>query len=45
MKHLFGPEKPEYVVDGWPGQFTAVFSWLDALIALPRAVLVITTRK
>ncbi len=44
MKHVFGPDKPEYVVEGWPGQFT-IFSWLDKLFALPRAVSVITTRK
>ena len=45
MKHVFGPDKPEYVVDGWPGQYTAIFSWLESLFTLPRAVSVITTRK
>lgn len=45
MKHVFGPEKPEYVVDGWPGQYTAIFSWLESLFTLPRAVSVITTCK
>ncbi len=45
MKHIFGPDKPEYVVDGWPGQYTTIFSWLESLFTLPRAVSVITTRK
>ena len=45
MRHVFAPDKPEYVVDGWPGQFTSIFSWLDRLFALPRPVSVITTRK
>jgi flavin reductase (DIM6/NTAB) family NADH-FMN oxidoreductase RutF len=45
MKHVFGPDRPDYVVDGWPGQFTAIFSWLDCLFTLPRPVSVITTRK
>ncbi len=45
MKHVFGPVKPECVVDSWPGQFSSIFSWLDYLFALPRAVSVITTRK
>jgi len=44
MKHVFGPEKPDFVREGWPGQFT-IFSWLDKLFTLPRAVSVITTRK
>ena len=45
MKHVFGPEKPEHVAEGWPGQFTTIFSWLDCLFTLPRPVSVITTRK
>ncbi len=45
MKHIFAPDKPEYVVDGWPGQFTTIFSWLERLFTLPRPVSVITTRK
>lgn len=45
MKHVFGPDRPDYVVDGWPGQFTSIFSWLDQLFTLPRAVSVISTRK
>src|SRR3990172_3389846 len=44
MKHVFGPGKPNFVSEGWPGQFT-IFSWLDKLFTLPRAVSVITTRK
>ena len=44
MKHVFGPEKPDFVCEGWPGQFT-IFSWLDKLFTLPRAVSIITTRK
>lgn len=45
MKHVFGPDKPEYVVDGWPGQFTNVFCWLSYLLPLPYTISVITTRK
>ena len=44
MKHLFGPEKPEAVKEVWPGQFTES-SWLESLLALPRPIAVITTRK
>ena len=40
MKHVFGPDKPEWVVDEWPGQFT-----LDYLFPVPSAISVITTRK
>ncbi len=45
MKHVFGPDRPEYVVEEWPGQYTAIFSWLESLFTLPRPVSVITTRK
>jgi flavin reductase (DIM6/NTAB) family NADH-FMN oxidoreductase RutF len=45
IKHIFGPDKPEYIIDGWPGQYTAIFSWLESLFTLPRAVSVITTCK
>lgn len=45
MKQVFGPDRPEYVVDGWPGQFTEVFCWLSYLFTLPGAISVITTRK
>lgn len=44
MKHLFRPEKPEAVKEVWPGQFTES-SWLQSLLALPRPLAVITTRK
>lgn len=45
MKHVFGPDKPDYVVDSWPGQFTEYFNWLGYLLPLPDVVSVITTRK
>jgi flavin reductase (DIM6/NTAB) family NADH-FMN oxidoreductase RutF len=44
MKYLFGPDKPEYVVDAWPGQ-SEIFSWLDYLITVPRPISIITTCK
>lgn len=45
MKHIFGPDRPEHVTEAWSGQYTNIFSWLESLFALPRAVSVITTRK
>ncbi len=44
MKHLFRPEKPEVVQEVWPGQFTES-SWLESVLALPRPIVIITTRK
>lgn len=44
MKHEIGIKKPDYLVEDWPGKYTA-FSWLEYVVSIPNPIYIITTLK
>jgi len=44
MKHEIGVEKPDYLIEDWPGKYD-VFSWLEYVVTVPNPIFLITTLK
>ena len=44
MKHEIGIEKPDYLIEDWPGKYDA-FSWLEYVVTVPNPIVLITTLK
>ncbi len=44
MKYEFGMDKPEYVIEDWPGKYSA-FSWLEYVVTVPNPIFIVTTLK
>lgn len=44
MKHYFTHNKPDYLVEDWPGKYDT-FSWLEFGITVPNPIYIVTTLK
>jgi flavin reductase (DIM6/NTAB) family NADH-FMN oxidoreductase RutF len=44
MKQEYGFEKPETMVEKWPGQYQA-FSWMEYVTSIPQPLFLVTTYK
>jgi len=44
MKHCFSREKPDCLVEDWPGKYD-IFSWLEFGITVPNPIFIITSLK
>jgi flavin reductase (DIM6/NTAB) family NADH-FMN oxidoreductase RutF len=44
MKHFFSREKPDCLVEDWPGKFDT-FSWLEFGITVPNPIFIVTSLK
>lgn len=44
MKHKMEINKPDCLVEDWPGKFSA-FSWLEYVVTIPNSIFIIITLK
>ena len=44
MKHYFTHNKPDYLIEDWPGKYDT-FSWLEFGITVPNPIYIVTTLK
>lgn len=44
MKHELGMNKPDFLVEDWPGKYTG-FSWLEYVVSVPNPIFIVTTLK
>lgn len=44
MKYELEMDKPDFIIEDWPGKYTA-FSWLEYVVSVPNPIFIVTTLK